>query len=152
MLKVKVKLSLCSTKHYAMKTYCGSGGIAPRILNLDTRWRWVVNFTPRALYPQGKDPGTTNWIRGWVGPRAVLDTVAKRKIPSPRQEWNPRTPIVQTVGKCMLVNRIKWSKKLNCCQNIDWFMHLLTITVLNFIIREKIQFYKNNINNNIWTS
>jgi hypothetical protein len=26
-----------------------------------------------------------------VGPRAILDTVAKRKIPSPRQESNPRT-------------------------------------------------------------
>jgi len=27
-----------------------SGGIAPLILNLGTRWRWVVNFTPRQLY------------------------------------------------------------------------------------------------------
>jgi hypothetical protein len=32
----------------------GSGGIAPRILNLDSRWRWVVGFTPRPLYPQAK--------------------------------------------------------------------------------------------------
>jgi len=23
-----------------------SGGIAPRILSLDTRWKWVVSFTP----------------------------------------------------------------------------------------------------------
>jgi hypothetical protein len=36
--KVKVKLSLCLTKHHAMKTYWGSGGIAPRILDLGTRW------------------------------------------------------------------------------------------------------------------
>jgi hypothetical protein len=36
-IKVKVKLSLCLTKHYAMKTYWGSGGIAPRILDLGTR-------------------------------------------------------------------------------------------------------------------
>jgi hypothetical protein len=28
----KVKLSLCLTKHHAMKTYWGSGGIAPLIL------------------------------------------------------------------------------------------------------------------------
>jgi len=28
-----------------MKTYSGSGGIAPRILDLGTRWRWVVSFT-----------------------------------------------------------------------------------------------------------
>jgi hypothetical protein len=34
---------------------------------------------------------------GWVGPRAVLDALVKRKIPSPRQESNPRTPIVQPV-------------------------------------------------------
>jgi hypothetical protein len=27
-------LSLCLTKHHAMKTYWGSGGIAPRILTL----------------------------------------------------------------------------------------------------------------------
>jgi hypothetical protein len=37
--KVKVKLSLCLTKHHAMKTYGGSEGIAPRILDLGTRWR-----------------------------------------------------------------------------------------------------------------
>jgi hypothetical protein len=29
-----------------------------------------------------------------VGPRAVLDSVVKRKIPSPRRESNPRTPII----------------------------------------------------------
>jgi hypothetical protein len=29
---VKVKLSLCLTIHHAMKTYWGSGGIAPHIL------------------------------------------------------------------------------------------------------------------------
>jgi hypothetical protein len=33
---------LCLTKHHAMKTYWESGGIAPRILDLGTRWRWVV--------------------------------------------------------------------------------------------------------------
>jgi hypothetical protein len=30
-----------------------------------------------------------------MGPRAVLDAVVKRKIPSHRRESNPRTPIVQ---------------------------------------------------------
>jgi len=28
----RVKLSLCLTKHHAMKAYLGSGGITPRIL------------------------------------------------------------------------------------------------------------------------
>jgi hypothetical protein len=36
--KVKLNLSLCLTKHHAMKTYCGNEGIAPRILDLGTRW------------------------------------------------------------------------------------------------------------------
>jgi len=35
-------LTLCLTKHHAMKTYWGSGGTAPCILGLGTRWRWVV--------------------------------------------------------------------------------------------------------------
>jgi hypothetical protein len=52
-------LSLCLTKYHAMKTYWGSGGIAPRILDLGTRWRWMVSFTPRPLYPQGKNPWYT---------------------------------------------------------------------------------------------
>jgi len=30
---------------------CGSGGIAPRIFKLDTRWLRVLSFTPRPLYP-----------------------------------------------------------------------------------------------------
>jgi hypothetical protein len=39
-----------------MKAYWGSGSIAPRILDLGTRWRGVVSFAPRPLYPQGKNP------------------------------------------------------------------------------------------------
>jgi hypothetical protein len=34
-----------------------------------------------------------------VGSRTVLNTVVKRKIPSPRRESNPRTPIVQPVAQ-----------------------------------------------------
>jgi hypothetical protein len=162
--KLKVKLSLCLTKHHAMKTYWGSRGIAPGILDLGTRWRWVVSFAPWPLYPQGKSPSYTldrrlgglqsrsgrggeeknspaprhedvfgewryssthsltsardrdEWsvsrpdrftprekapgthcLGGWVGPRAVLDAVVKRKIPSPRRKSNPRNPIVQPI-------------------------------------------------------
>jgi hypothetical protein len=52
---------------------------------------------PAAL-PPGKAAGT-HWIGGWVGPRGVLDAVMKRKIPRPRQESNPRTPIVLPVAQ-----------------------------------------------------
>jgi hypothetical protein len=38
-VKLKVNLSLCLTKHHAMKTYWGSGGIAPLILDLGPRCR-----------------------------------------------------------------------------------------------------------------
>jgi hypothetical protein len=51
-----VKFPLCLTKHHVMKKYWGSGGIAQRILDLGARWNWVVSFTPRSLYSQGKSP------------------------------------------------------------------------------------------------
>jgi hypothetical protein len=37
-----------------MKAYWGSGCTAPRILDLGTRWRLVVSFTPYPFYPQIK--------------------------------------------------------------------------------------------------
>jgi hypothetical protein len=43
-------------------------------------------------------PGV-HWTGGWVGPRAVLDAVVKREIPSPRWESNPRTPTVKPVAQ-----------------------------------------------------
>jgi hypothetical protein len=44
------------------------------------------HFTPREIAP------VTHWIWGWVGPRAGLDRVVKRKISSPRQDPNPDHP------------------------------------------------------------
>jgi hypothetical protein len=38
-----------------MKAYWGSGYIV-RILDLGTRWKWVVSFTSWPFYPQGKSP------------------------------------------------------------------------------------------------
>jgi hypothetical protein len=49
-------------------------------LDLGTRWRWIVSFTPRPLYPG------THWIRGWASPRPGLDAVESnpgRPSPSP---------------------------------------------------------------------
>jgi hypothetical protein len=53
---------------------------------------------PGRFIPRERTPGT-HWIGSWVGPTAVLDTVVKRKIPSPRRESNPRSPIVQPVAQ-----------------------------------------------------
>jgi hypothetical protein len=45
--------------------------------------------TPAALPPPRERALDTHWIGGWVGPRAILDTMAKRKIPTSRRESNP---------------------------------------------------------------
>jgi hypothetical protein len=111
-----------------MKAYWGSGGIVPRILDLGSRWRWVISFTPRPLYPQGKSPGT-HWIGGWVAPRAVLGAVVKRKIPSPRRESNPRTPINTCYGDGTTVPRI-----LNLCTRCSW---VVTFTLRPLYFRDK---------------
>jgi hypothetical protein len=52
----------------------GSGGIAPRILNLGSRWKWVVSIT-LGHFTRRKTAPDTHCIGGWVGPRAGLDTV-----------------------------------------------------------------------------
>jgi hypothetical protein len=39
-----------------MKAQKGSKGIDYSFFNLGVRWGWVVNTTPRPLYPQEGDP------------------------------------------------------------------------------------------------
>jgi hypothetical protein len=53
---------------------------------------------PGRFTPRERAPGT-HCIGDWVGARAVLDAVVKRKTPSPRRESNPSTPIVQPVAQ-----------------------------------------------------
>jgi len=43
---IQIKLSLSTPWRHR-----DSGGIAPLILNLGASWRWVINITPRPLYP-----------------------------------------------------------------------------------------------------
>jgi hypothetical protein len=59
--------------------------------------KWSASH-PGRFTPRERAPGT-HWIGGWVGPRAVVDAVVKRKIPSPHRESNPRTPNVQSVAQ-----------------------------------------------------
>jgi len=44
-----------------------------------------------AALPPGERAHDTHWIGGSLGPRAGLDTVSKRKIPSPRGGIEPRS-------------------------------------------------------------
>ena len=45
----------------------GNRAIALFFINLGTRWRWVVNVTPRPLYP--RKAASTHCVGGWAGPR-----------------------------------------------------------------------------------
>jgi hypothetical protein len=95
----KVKFSLCFKW-------------APRHEGVLGEWKYVSTYSltsaldgdewsasrPGRFTSRERTPGT-HWIGGWVGPRAVLDTAVKRKIPSPRRESNPRTPIIQPLAQ-----------------------------------------------------
>jgi hypothetical protein len=80
-----------------MKAYWGSGDIDPILTSALDGGEWSASrpscFTPREITPG------THWIGGWMGTRAVLDAVVKIKIPIPRRESKPRTPIVQPVAQ-----------------------------------------------------
>jgi hypothetical protein len=80
---------------------------------------------PASLPPRERAPGT-HWTGSWVGPRAVLDAVVKRKIPSAGRESNPRTPIVQPVAQ----------------RYTDWAITAL----LNFTVCSKIKFKELTVN------
>jgi hypothetical protein len=137
----KSKVFLCLTKHNAMKTYLGIGDIAPGILDLGTRWRWVVSFTSRPLYPQGKRPwyqldrrvgGPQNWsgpggeeknsqsLLGLEPPiiqpitqRYTTELFPKRKIHIPRRESNPSHPARSLVAIPIEIFRILDFQKVN---------------------------------------
>jgi hypothetical protein len=95
----KVKLSLCFNW-------------APRHGGVLVEWRYSAthSFTSALdggewsdlrsgrFTPRERALGT-HWIGGWVGLRAILDAVVKRKILSPHRQSNPRTPIVQPVAQ-----------------------------------------------------
>jgi len=55
-----------------MKTYWGSGGIAPRILDVGIRGERSPS-RPGRFIPRERTPGT-DCIGDWVGPRVGLDT------------------------------------------------------------------------------
>jgi hypothetical protein len=90
---VKVKLSLCLTKHYVRRSiFCFLKHHAMRMY-------WVAEEELHAFLTSAQDRGewsasrfgsftsgiiapSSRWIGGWVDLRAGLDAVAKRKIPS----------------------------------------------------------------------
>jgi hypothetical protein len=73
-----------------MKAYWGSGGTAPCILELGTRWRWMVSFTRRPPYPQGKSP----WYQldRRLGGLQNRSGCGDEKFPAPAGTRNPGHP------------------------------------------------------------
>jgi hypothetical protein len=73
-----------------------SVGIAPRILDFNTRLRWVVSFTPRPLYSQGKN----TWYpldRRLGGPQSRSGLGGEEINSKP---WSGlETPIIQPVAQ-----------------------------------------------------
>jgi hypothetical protein len=87
----------------------GSGGIAISILTSALDGGERLASLPGRFTHRERAPGT-HWIGGWMGPRADLDPVVKKKILSPRRKSNPRTPIVQpVVQRYILTNSMEQS-------------------------------------------
>jgi hypothetical protein len=100
-----------------MKEYWGSGCIAPSILDFDTRWRWVVIFTTRPLYPQGKSP----WYpldRRLGGPQSLSGRGGENKNSKPLP--GIETPIFQPVAQRYTTElpRLWWRLKCKCKKKI----------------------------------
>jgi hypothetical protein len=92
-------------KHHAIKTCWVSGDIAPRILTLSTRWRWMVGSMPRPPYPRRNNPryllerrlgGTQS--RSWC-------TGRENKNPSPCRESNLGRRV-----RSLVTNWLHWDK------------------------------------------
>jgi hypothetical protein len=56
--------SICNVTLHAIKAYKGRVDTVTLILNLCTRWRWVVTLVPQPVCPQAKCPGTS-WTGGY---------------------------------------------------------------------------------------
>jgi hypothetical protein len=101
------------------------------ILNLVTRWRWVIGFMPLPLYSWERDPGA-HWIGGWVGHRVGLDTEEKAKISCPFQVSSFGPPLYQ-LSSCFEMP-LFWSMAVpqclkSCATEICSITAILTNTV-----------------------
>jgi hypothetical protein len=94
----EVKFSLWFlTDHHTMKGYWGCRGVAPCILNLCTKWSWMVSFTPMLVYPQGKRP-CYPLDRRLGGPQSQPRCSGEEKKSHPMPGLEP--PIIQPVTQC----------------------------------------------------
>jgi len=89
----RVKVTTVSV--HSMKAFRKSRRTALLALNIGDRWTWVVNFTPRPLYPRGKRRGTYQ-REGWDEPHSWSGQFGEQKNSLPLQGKEPR--MVQPVA------------------------------------------------------
>jgi len=107
-----------------------SGGIAPRVLDFGTRWRWVVSFTPRPLYLR-------ECLRYSLDRRLGEPESRSGKIPSLCRESNPGRPgpnavcyklngyeLCLRVKDCLMVKTGVRVRVVKCVQNAHDRCHL----------------------------
>ena len=80
-VQVKVKIALQEVK----KAQRGNINVVLLFFNLGASWEWVVNATPRPLYPQQRNSVPVVWQTGWApGPvRTDAGNLASTEIRSP---------------------------------------------------------------------
>ena len=89
---------------YAMKAYRGSRGIAPLILNLGTRGRWVLTSHSDSFIP-GKN-SVTHWKRGWWAPESVWTALEIRKCLAPTGIRTPDRPALNQLATPTALSRL----------------------------------------------
>jgi hypothetical protein len=97
------KLYLC----FYQEDVLGSGDTVPCILNIGTRWRWVVSFTPRPIYSRGKSSwyplqwrlgGSPEPVWTWWEKSRILPGM-KPQPPSPWPSHCTELPSYQSYGR-----------------------------------------------------
>jgi hypothetical protein len=76
------------TEHHVMKAHWGVEVCLHAFLTSALDGGGWSASRPGRFIPRERAPGT-HWIGGWVGPRASLDAVVRRKLPSPCRDSNP---------------------------------------------------------------
>jgi hypothetical protein len=93
------------------------------IFYLCTRWRWVVSFTPRPLYPRGK----SSWCllyRRLGGPQGRSGHCGIYKNPLPLPETEPRMSCSPTLYRLSYPNNYLIPLSLNVFLKITHILNL----------------------------
>lgn len=100
-----------------------SRGVTPLILNLGTRWEWIVSFMPL--------PAFTHWMWSWrEGDRAALNVLEKRQSPWACENQKHDFLVIQPIIYSLL-----WLHRLQMSHNIykSCLLHVLTCRSPKFI-------------------